>query len=162
MLRETSARMIRIQRMKAALIAFLNLDRRQPADVDLSQYRKSIAVSNDTWNKVVGGQVKHTYYDTTSEINVREVGFIDFRLQTGQIGVFRIEEEHRNKGLGKQMLLAAIGDIKAYGKAETVWAVTTLKHPFWSNVWNKAFQLKDPAHSSVTGRGYSMPLNHTV
>ena len=60
------------------------------------------------------------------------------------------------------MLLAALGDIKAYGKAETVWAVTTLNHPFWSNVWNKAFQLKDPAHSSVTACGYSMPLNHTV
>jgi hypothetical protein len=58
------------------------------------------------------------------------------------------------------MLIAAITDIKSHGKADTVWAVTIPHHPFWSNVWNKAFQLKDPVHFSVTGEGYFMPLNH--
>ena len=154
--------------MMAALIAFLNPDRhRVDADrhrvYDLAQYQKKVEISNDTWHDVVGGNVRHIFYDATSQTaKVRQVGYIDFRLETGQIGLFRIEEEYQNKGLGKQMLLGAIEDIKSHGKAKTVWAVTSLDHPFWSNVWNKAFQLKDPAHSSVTEYGYSMPLNRAV
>ena len=107
--------------------------------------KKTIVVSNDTWN-CVDGELTHQYHDATSGTVVRDVGYINFRLDTGQIGVFFIEEEYRSVGFGKQMLLAAIN---AHGKADT--------HPFWSNVWNKAFQLKDPVHISVTGEGFVMP-----
>jgi uncharacterized membrane protein len=46
-------------------------------------------------------------------------------------------------------------DMKRNGVQE-VWAVTIKNHPFWSNVYNSSFQFKYPAHSSVTGSGYSM------
>jgi GNAT superfamily N-acetyltransferase len=143
-----------IKKVWAALVAFLSPNWRLVDD--LSRYQKTIVVVNDTWNGVVDGQVTHQYHDAASE-NVK-IGYITFRLETGQIGIFFIEQEYRDSGLGKQMLLAAITDIKARGKANTVWAVTSLHHPFWSNVWNKSFQLKDPAHFSVTAQGYSMPL----
>jgi len=58
-------------------------------------------------------------------------------------------------GLGTQMLNIAIEDMKSVGTKE-VWAVTSNNHPFWSNIMN--FKPRKPAHSSVTGSGYYMPI----
>ena len=55
------------------------------------------------------------------------------------------------------MLQKAINEMKIH-KVTKVWAVTTHNHPFWSNVFNKSFTLKFPAHKSVTGSGYVMDL----
>jgi hypothetical protein len=48
-------------------------------------------------------------------------------------------------------------ELSEYGN-ETVWAVTTKYHPFWSNVFNKGFTYNDIVHRSVTGFGYSKRL----
>jgi N-acetylglutamate synthase-like GNAT family acetyltransferase len=78
---------------------------------------------------------------------------IRYKLFVGQIGLFYIDKEYRNCGLGKQILDKVIMDMEDYG-VEEVWAVTSKNHEFWSNVYKKSFTYKDPVHSTVRGSGY--------
>jgi len=98
------------------------------------------------------GGVLLEYYDKDNRI-----GYIRYYNTTGQIGLFFIDEEYKNRGLGKQILSKIIKELKM-NNCKGVWAVTTTNHPFWSNVYNKSFTYKDPVHSSVTGDGYFMDL----
>ena len=111
-------------------------------------------ISDDNWNKIKNGNIRYEYFENNSDET--PFGYIDFRPGVGQIGQFYIHDDRfRNRGLGKQILTKALDDIKEFGTADTIWAVTRENHPFWSNVWNKSFTWKDPAHYSVTGSGYS-------
>ncbi len=98
-----------------------------------------------------------TYYSDAT-MKGRSIGYIQFCRRSGQIGLFAMNHSrYMYKGLGKQMLTKAIGEMREIGTPE-VWAVSTDNHEFWSNVWGKAFQPRNPAHRSVTGPGYFMPL----
>ena len=127
----------------------------KPAIADF--YLKRI-VEDDTWNNVHNGEVSYYLF---RENDRDALSLCRFRVETGQIGLFYIwDDKIRGKGLGKQILSKAIGEIIEHGTADTVWAVTTDDHPFWSNVWYKSFKPRDPVHRSVTGSGYSMSLDH--
>jgi RimJ/RimL family protein N-acetyltransferase len=120
----------------------------------LSNFIEKKTVTDDTWNKIKDGQVRYEYFQ--NETDKEPFAMIDFRPGVGQIGIIGIwPESNRNRGLGKQMLRKAMNDIKAFGKTDTVWAVTSENHTFWSNVFNKSFIWKVPAHDTVTGHGYS-------
>ena len=99
------------------------------------------------------GGIRLEYYNKK---DVR-IGYIRYYITTGQIGLFFIDEEYQNRGLGKQILSKVIKEMKA-NDCDEVWAVTTDNHPFWSNVYHKSFIPGKPAHPSVTGSGYFMRL----
>ena len=84
-------------------------------------------------------------------------GYIRYYITTGQIGLFFIDKEYQNRGLGKQILSKLIEELET-NKCEEVWAVSTDNHTFWSNVYNKSFTHRVPAHPSVTGSGYFMKI----
>jgi GNAT superfamily N-acetyltransferase len=123
----------------------------------LNELNEVIYISDDEWNNVKNGNVLRTYFTQTNP--PVKLGYIDYRVATGQIGLFYIEKKYHNNGLGKQMLTRAIDDIRIHGTATTVWGVTAFNHPVFSNMWNKEAVWKSPAHTSVTGSGYSCDLS---
>lgn len=100
------------------------------------------------------GGVLLEYYDKDIQI-----GYIRYYITTGQIGLFFINEEYQNRGLGKQILSKVIEELKL-NNCQEVWAVTSSNHSFWSNVYNKLFVHRNPAHVSVGGCGYFMDLRN--
>jgi len=102
--------------------------------------------------KKLGGVMLEYYNNKDAKI-----GYIRYYITTGQIGLFFIDEEYQNRGLGKQILSKVIKELET-NQCEEVWAVSTNDHTFWSNVYNKSFAHRVPAHPSVTGPGYIMKL----
>ena len=105
-------------------------------------------------NKKPGG-IMLEYYDK----DVR-IGYIRYYITTGQIGLFFINDDYQNRGIGKQILSKVIEELKT-NNCKEIWAVTLKNHSFWSNVYNKSFEYRDTAHPSVTGDGYFMKLDHS-
>jgi ribosomal protein S18 acetylase RimI-like enzyme len=70
------------------------------------------------------GGVLLEYYD-----NDNRIGYIRYYITTGQIGLFFIDKEYQNRGLGKQILSNVIKELKM-NNCKGVWAVTTTNHPF--------------------------------
>lgn len=110
-------------------------------------------IENDTWNNIKDGQItKDVYYSS------KHIGYIRYRTETGQIGIFVIFDDcYRNVGLGKQILNNTIEDLRNNNQS-SVWAITTENHSFWANIYNKKFIYKERVHSSVTGSGYLMNI----
>lgn len=126
-------------------------------------------IRDDTWNKYKNGQVdKWWYIDADEAIKAHEeddergvfrvsnpIAYISYRPFVGQIGIIDIaDERYKGIGIGKEMLRIAIEDTKKANKTTEIWAVTSDNHPFWSNVWGRAFKPRKPAHVSVYGSGY--------
>jgi GNAT superfamily N-acetyltransferase len=101
------------------------------------------------------------FHDRNSidELASTAVGYITYRLVTGQIGLFFINKKYQNRGLGKQILNRVITDMKHEGKTH-IFAITTPNHPFWTNVFNKSFQWKQRPDASVTGSGYHLDFSN--
>lgn len=85
------------------------------------------------------------------------VAYIRYYTSNGQIGLFFIDPQYQNRGLGKQILKKASIELIKH-KCEEVWVVTSKDHPFWSNVNKKSFTYRNPAHPSVTSDGYFRKL----
>lgn len=119
----------------------------------INDFKERKIVTNDTWNKIDNGSIKLKYYD---EFNI-EIGYITYKLHVGQIGIFVFDKKYRNRGLGKQILLKVIKDMKS-NQVKEVWTVTRDDHPFWSNVFNNSFIKRDSVHMSVSGSGYFMKI----
>ena len=87
-----------------------------------------------------------------------KIAYISYYTSDGQIGLFFIEEKYQNRGLGKQILEKATNELREK-KCKEVWLVSSQNnHPFWSNVNNKSFTNRVPAHPSVTGEGFFRKL----
>jgi len=108
------------------------------------------ATNNIFVNRKPGG-IMLEYYNKKDV----KIGYIRYYITTGQVGLFFIDKDYQNRGLGKQILTKAIEELKL-NNCEEVWAVTTLDHSFWTNVYNKSFEYRNPAHPSVGGDGYFM------
>lgn len=87
------------------------------------------------------------------------IGYITYRISTGQIGLFYIDKKYQNCGLGKQILLRAMEDIKNNG-CNKVFAVTSKNHHFWANVFGSSFKWSERPDNSVTGSGYFLNLKY--
>ena len=98
------------------------------------------------------GGVVLEYYDKDHQI-----GYIRYYVNTGHIGLFFIQKEYQNRGLGKQILCKVIQELQE-NNCDEIWAVTSKDHAFWSNVYHQLFSYRDPAHPSVGGDGYFMDL----
>lgn len=135
----------------------LMLSSRTPLFInDFKEMRYIPPAYPDNWKdwtvKNKPGGVLLEYYDK----DVR-IGYIRYYITTGQIGLFFIEDNYQDRGLGKQILSKVIEELKTC-HCEEVWAVTSKNHPFWSNVYNNSFEYRDPAHPTVRGDGYFMKL----
>ena len=86
------------------------------------------------------------------------VAYICYNTSNGEIYNLSIHRPYyQNRGLGTQILEKATYEMRE-NNCEEVWAVTSKNHPFWSNVNNKSFTYRNPAHPSVTGDGYFIKL----
>lgn len=82
-----------------------------------------------------------------------KVGYIRYYITTGQIGLFFINKPYQKRGIGKQILLKIIKELKE-NNCDECWAVTTEGHSFLSNVDDQSFTYRDPVQPTVTGGGY--------
>jgi GNAT superfamily N-acetyltransferase len=122
---------------------------------DFKEIRHTSSVfPNGFFVKNKPGGVLLEYYNNQ---NVR-IGYIRYYITTGQIGLFFIEDDYQHRGLGTQILSKVI-EVLTKNHCDEVWAVTSEHHPFWSNVYNKSFVYRHPAHPTVIGDGYFMKLN---
>ena len=132
---------------------------RKPAPLFIHDFREVRYVSskmpepNDIFVYKKPGGVMLEYYNNQDV----KIGYIRYYITTGQIGLFFIDKEYHNRGLGKQILSKVIEELET-NHCEEVWAVSTDNHSFWSNVYNKSFTHRVPAHPSVTGPGYFMKI----
>jgi len=139
------------------MLAFIGLwkfrDPRSPLHIsDFKEVRyesAKIPEPNEHFVSRKPGGIMLEYYNKKDE----KIGYIRYYITTGQIGLFFIDEEYQNRGLGKQILSKVIEELKE-NQCEEAWAVGTDNHIFWLNVYNKSFTRKVPAHPSVTGPGY--------
>ena len=131
---------------------------RMPPLTDFKEIRlvsSEMPYPNDYFvNKKPGG-IMLEYYDKN-----KKIGYIRYYITTGQIGLFFIDDDYQNRGIGKQILSKVIKELKT-NNCKEVWVVTTINHSFWSNVYNKSFVYRDPAHPTVGGTGYFMKLGHS-
>ena len=131
----------------------------KPAPLFIHDFREVRYVSskipepNDIFVNNKPGGIMLEYYNNQDV----KIGYIRYYITTGQIGLFFIDKEYQNRGLGKQILSKLIEELET-NKCEEVWAVSTDNHTFWSNVYNKSFTHRVPAHPSVTGSGYFMKI----
>lgn len=108
-------------------------------------------VSDDKWNNVPLSDVTIKYFHPEEVLPVAQ---INYQMSTGQIGIIDVDRKYHRNGYGKGMLDQAIQDIIKYGKAPTVWAVSSETHEFWCNVYGGAFRFQSPAHPTVWGHGF--------
>ena len=99
-----------------------------------------------------------TTRDKVNKIAHKSIGYISYRPNTGQIGLFFIDKKYRQLSLGTQILFNIIKELTNNNKQTQIWAVTTISHPFWSNVFDKSFEFATRPHESVLGSGYLLNL----
>lgn len=119
-------------------------------------FKDSVDLSEIELNNPEKSNFKST--DEIDKLLSKSFAYITYRTLTGQIGLFFINnKENENRNLGKQILMKVITDMKNEGR-DSIFAVTSNDHPFWSNVFDKSFKWKKRPHLSVTGSGYSLDL----
>jgi len=133
--------------------------RKEIIPLELKNFTQIKTITDDVHNNnLPNGYITIKLYDKLN--NNMYAGYISYRVYIGQVGLFVLEKEYRDRGLGKQILSQTIEDMKNHN-ASHIWAVTIDdNHPFWSNVLNKSFQWYDikQLHPTVTGCGYKMKI----
>ena len=131
----------------------------KPLPLVLSDLYQHKVITDDDWNNKTNGNVLIEFFNVNDMKQENKIGYISYRVKVGQIGLFFIDKEYQNRGLGKQILTQVIEDMKLNNVTE-IWAASTKDHPFWSNVFNKSFTFYDSRqlHPSVTGFGYKMKI----
>jgi hypothetical protein len=146
----------------------------------LSDFQEFRFIIDDSFNKVTNGNIWLCYFDKNNQIDSineinnmdknliknrddveqiahKSIGYVSYKIKTGQIGLFFINKDYQNFGLGKQILLNIINEFMVEKKK--IWAVTSQNHPFWSNVFEQSFEFTSRPHESVTGSGYLLNLD---
>jgi ribosomal protein S18 acetylase RimI-like enzyme len=139
-----------------------NYDVRNPAKTNGQYiYKLYFETPVDLGDVIVNDPTVSNFYDR-NKIDVlasTAVGYITYRLVTGQICLFYVKPGYKNRGLGKQILTRVMVDMKNKGHTAGIFAITSTNHPFWSNVFNKSFEWKKRPDLSVTGSGYYLDLS---
>lgn len=106
-------------------------------NIELSSLKEIKIFSYDIFTDKENGIVTREYFDGSEN----QICMIDYSIFSGQINfLFVFDKKMLRKGLGKHMLLKAIGDMKQ-NKLKNIWAITSKNHYFWENVcvYNKPF-----------------------
>jgi len=146
----------------------------------LRDFQEFRFVIDDNWNNVTNGNIWLCYFDKNKQIDEiteinnmdkklissrddvehianKSIGYVSYKIKTGQIGLLFIKKDYQNLNLGKQILLNIINELTVDNKQ--IWAVTTQDHPFWSNVFEQSFEFTRRPHNSVTGSGYLLNID---
>jgi GNAT superfamily N-acetyltransferase len=91
------------------------------------------------------------YDDKINNID-KHIGYITLVPNTGQIGLFFLDEDYRGYTIGKQLLDNIVVESKKNGN-DTIFAVTKQDHPFWKNITGGIW--RSPVGEGVTCPGYS-------
>lgn len=126
--------------------------------LNITDFKQITTIKDDNWNKIPDSDFRIDFYDKLN--NDAYAGYISYRAGVGQVGLFFLEKEYQNRGIGKQILIQTIIHMKEFNQTD-IWAITSENHPFWSNVFNKSFKFHEmgKVHPSVTGSGYKMKIN---
>lgn len=147
----------------------------------LENFKEFRFVIDDTYNKVPNGNIWLCYFDKNKQVDIitqinnmdknlirkrddveelahKSIGYVSYKNKTGQIGLFFINKDYQNLGLGKQILIKLINE-QINNDNNKIWAITTKDHPFWSNVFEQSFEFASRPHNSVTGSGYLLNLD---
>lgn len=127
----------------------------KPPKVTINELFEKVIIEDDTYNKLKNGSITRKYY--LDENDETEIAMIRYKIFVGQVGLFFIDKNYRNNGLGKEILEITINDM-CKKNVQNVWAVTSENHPFWSNVFSKSFKYMETPHPSVTGSGHCMSI----
>lgn len=129
----------------------------KPTPLFLKDFKQTKVIKDDYYNNIPDSDIRIDFYDNLN--NEQYAGYISYRAAVGQVGLFFLESDYKNRGLGKQILTQTIEHMKEFNTTN-IWAITTNDHPFWSNVFNKSFKWYDmrQVHPSVTGSGYKMEI----
>jgi hypothetical protein len=150
--------------MFAKVLSVFSGKKVSPSKLILADFHEHRETYEDIWNRIPNGQVELKYYETDKKY----VSTVSYRLHSGQICTLAVHNiKFRNRDLKTQMLIKAIDEIKNHNlinsDVKEIWAVTSSSEDvFWSNVFNKAFKARSPAHPSVTGSGYYMEIDKKI
>jgi len=145
---------------------------------DFQEFRFII---DDTYNNITNGNIWLLYFDKNKQIDMitqinntdlnliktrkdvekiahKSIGYISYKIKTGQIGLFFINKDYQNLGLGKHILFKLINE-QINSDNKKIWAITSKDHSFWSNVFEQSFKFASRPHNSVTGSGYLLDLD---
>jgi hypothetical protein len=107
-------------------------------------------ITKDTWNHIQNGNIKLECFEKVPNLNKTiPVGYIDYRLYSGQINSFYIHNAYQMNGIGTDLLLYTIEDLRKINTPE-IFAISTLNHPFWSNVLDRSFTYRTRQHLNKT------------
>jgi predicted acetyltransferase len=101
----------------------------------------------DIWNKIENGDIMISLNDIKTE---EDVGFIRYKLYTGQICYLFVEPKYRKKGISNKLLELSFENMKQYNINEA-WITCKINHYYWSKVFGN---FRDPVHITVSGYGY--------
>ena len=101
----------------------------------------------DSWNKIDNGQAKHVVY-----YNNDNVGYIDFRCFTGQVGLIYVKDIYRRYGIANYML-SIVEDELIQNNIDKLWAICSKDHYFWGEIHKSQYIFVNRPHKSVTGSG---------
>ncbi len=66
---------------------------------------------------------------------VQPVAYIEYRMATSHIMLLYVNSTYQRNGIGSRLMRCAVDDIKKYGTATSVFAITfNRKHDFWARV----------------------------
>jgi GNAT superfamily N-acetyltransferase len=128
----------------------------RPKPLLLSDFKETKTIEDDPWGPIYENH-KLEYFNDQGE----SIGYNAYSPKMGQIGIFVLEEEYRNRGLGKQILLKCMDEMRSHDVKE-MFLVSTPDHPVWLNIFNNALTSRDPAQLDpnirVTGGGFYLKL----
>ncbi len=118
----------------------------------LHTLQRTITVTDDTWNNIPSADFRIEYRKDNMEFARARI-----RVAVGQIGWISINHPHVRDGLREDILFDIVKIMSTYeSPPETIWEAIVSPTDALYIKWG--FQYKSPAHSSVTGSGWSRNL----
>lgn len=91
-------------------------------------------------------------------VTQEQIIHVQFKRNTGQIGLIYVHELYRKQGLAKWTIKLLEDEFRLHGLDE-IWVACSKDHYYWSK--QKDFHYRNPSHPSVTGEGYYKSLSPT-
>jgi ribosomal protein S18 acetylase RimI-like enzyme len=121
--------------LKIYKLALSNI-RQKPQQLCLENFKKIKKISDDRINNIPNGYITINFYDKKKWYNY--AGYITYMVKTGEIGLFELVPEYRNRGLGKQIIYDVAKHMKKHNTSH-IWIETVGEDPFYSHIFNTKF-----------------------
>ena len=112
----------------------LSTIRQKPPPLSLKNFKQIKVISHDNINNIKNGYVQIDFYDKNNWYNC--VGYITYMVKTGEIGLFELKPEYRNRTLGTQIIQQVAMDMKKHNTTH-LWFETMNDDPFCSYILTK-------------------------